>query len=727
MKPVQIPPVQGHGYTEEINIGKYWAVMKRRWFPASLIFLLTAVPASMAALNHQSNYQADGKLLFRKKNTSLSLLIDASRTQRVGELEGLSSLNTPVDTEAEVLRTTPLLETVLGRQPLQNQQGQPLKPHDVLPKLTVKGIKGTDFLQVAFKHHDAKSAAAFVNTLMQVYLEQNSQNNQREAVAARDYITQQLPVTETKLRMAEANLQSFKEQNNVVVLQEESISAVKMLANLDEQIAKARTSLADTVSRTQSLEGKLGLSEREAIALNAVSQSPAVQQVLDEYRKTQAQLAIQQTRYKSPHPEITGLERKVAALQAVLGDRVGQVLGAQAADLDQTLQIDKLKEKLIEEMVSSAVNRQGIASQLDTLYQTRDNYQKRANVLPQLENQQQDLERQVKTAKSEYETLVQRFQEVKIAETQNLGNAQIASPAVVPDQPLLLNRWLIFGAGLTAASLLALLAAFALDLRDVVIRSVKDVREHYRYPFLGEIPRLRLRNLSGMRLVRPEVDPLGSEVYRLVQTNLKFFNKDGAVKSMVVTSALAKEGKSTLVANLASTMAQLGDRVLVIDADLRHPTQHVIWDISNQVGLSTFLSQTQEDLPAGLVAKPMPNVDVLPAGPPSYNPLSLLGSLQMEWLIRDYTQQYDWVIIDGPPLLVSDALALTKTADGVLLVARPGVIDTESAKVANELLANSGQRVLGVVANAVTNANHPSGYLRRTADYYYRQPAGVKN
>jgi polysaccharide biosynthesis transport protein len=727
MKPVQIPPVQGHGYTEEINLGKYWAVMKRRWFPASLVFLLTAVPATMAALNHQSNYQADGKLLFRKKNTSLSLLIDASRTERVGELEGLSSLNTPVDTEAEVLRTIPLLETALGRQSVKDEQGNLLKPSDLLPKLTIKGIKGTDFLQVAFKHHDSQTAAAFVNTLMQVYLEQNSQNNQREAVAARDYITQQLPVTEAKLRMAEANFQGFKEQNNVVVLQEESVSAVKMLANLDEQIAKARTSLADTVSRTQSLQGRLGLSEAEAIALNAVSQSPAVQQVLEEYQKNQAQLAIQQTRYKSPHPEITGLERKVAALEAVLDDRVSRVLGSQVANVGSTLQIDKLKEKLIEEMINSAVNRQGIASQLETLYQTRANYQNRANVLPQLENKQQELERQVKTAKSEYETLVQRLQEVKIAETQNLGNAQIASPAAVPDKPLLLNRWLIFGAGLTAASLLAILAAFALDLRDSVIRSVKDLREHYRYPFLGEIPRLRLRHQPTMRLVRPEVDPLGSEVYRLIQTNLKFFNKDGAVKSMVVTSALAKEGKSTLVANLAYTMAQLGDRVLVIDADLRNPTQHLIWDISNQIGLSSFLSQTREDLPAGLVAKPMPNVDVLPAGPPSYNPLSLLGSLQMEWLIRDYTKQYDWVIIDGPPLLVSDALALTKTADGVLLVARPGVIDTESAKVANELLTNSGQRVLGLVANAVTNANHPSGYLRRTADYYYRQPAGVKH
>jgi polysaccharide biosynthesis transport protein len=727
MKSVQIPPVQGHGYTEEINLGKYWAVMKRRWFPASLVFLLTAVPATMLALNHQSKYQADGKLLFRKKNTSLSLLIDASRTERVGELEGLSSLNTPVDTEAEVLRTIPLLEMALGRQAVKDEQGNLLKPNDVLPKLTIKGIKGTDFLQVAFKHHDPKTAAAFVNTLMQVYLEQNSQNNQREAVAAREYITQQLPMTEAKLRMAEANFQSFKEQNNVVVLQEESVSAVKMLANLDEQIAKARTSLADTVSRTQSLQGRLGLGEAEAIALNAVSQSPAVQQVLEEYQKNQAQLAIQQTRYKSPHPEITGLERKVEALEAVLGDRVARVLGTEVANVGSTLQIDKLKEKLIEEMINSAVNRQGITSQLDTLYQTRANYQNRANLLPQLENRQQELERQVKTAKSEYETLVQRLQEVKIAETQNLGNAQIASPAAVPDQPLLLNRWLIFGAGLTAASLLAILAAFALDLRDSVIRSVKDLREHYRYPFLGEIPRLRLRNQPTMRLVRPEVDPLGSEVYRLVQTNLKFFNTDGAVKSMVVTSALAKEGKSTLVANLAYTMAQLGDRVLVIDADLRNPTQHLIWDISNQVGLSTFLSQTQEDLPAGLVANPMQNVDVLPAGPPSYNPLSLLGSLQMEWLIRDYTQQYDWVIIDGPPLLVSDALALTKTADGVLLVARPGAIDTESAKVANELLANSGQRVLGLVANAVTNANHPSSYLRRTADYYYRQPADARN
>ncbi|MBE9028804.1 polysaccharide biosynthesis tyrosine autokinase [filamentous cyanobacterium LEGE 11480] len=719
----QPPNLQGNGYHEEADLGKYWAVLRRRWLPSSLMFLLIAVPAALFAINQKPTYQADGKLLFRKKDTGLSLLIDSSRNQRVGELEALNSLNTPVDTEAQVIQTLPLVEQALAQQPLRDAKGDPLRPADVIKQLKAKGIKGTDVVAVSYQHGEAEAASKFVNALMNVYLEHNRQVNQNEASAAKRFILKQLPLTESKLLQAEAALQNFKEQNNVVVLQEESVSAVKKLAGIDEQISQVRTQLSDTVARGQSLQTKLGVDEPSAIALNAVSQSPDVQQVLEEYRKTQAELVTQQTRYKSPHPAITSLERRIAALDRLLSSRLARVLEGNSRLNTQNLQIDTLKAKLIADMVNGAVVRQGLSSQLRTLYNTRANYQNRANILPQLEKQQQDLDRQVDTLKSDYEALTQRLQAVTIAETQNPGNARIASLAVIPDSPRSLRRWLILGGGLTAASLMFLITAFGLDLRDSVIRSVKDLRQELPYPFLGMVPRLRLGGpiwkpgAGAAQLVRS--NPLGREVFRLLQTNLKFFTENQSTRSLVITSALAKEGKSTIVANLAQTLGQLGDRVLVIDADLHNPSQHLIWDIRNDLGLSNFLSKNQEK-PTVIAASS--NVDILPAGISREDPLTLISSLQMEWLINDLSQQYDWVLVDAPPLLVSDALNLSKMVDGIVLVARPGSIDTGSASVVREMLQNSGQRVVGVVANAVPEAQHPSSYLRRTADYYYRQP-----
>jgi capsular exopolysaccharide synthesis family protein len=207
-----------------------------------------------------------------------------------------------------------------------------------------------------------------------------------------------------------------------------------------------------------------------------------------------------------------------------------------------------------------------------------------------------------------------------------------------------------------------------------------------------------------------------SEAYRMLQANLRFLSPDRKLKVIVVTSSVPKEGKSTVSTNLAVAIAQLGSRVLLIDADLHHPQQHHIWELTNEVGLSeVIVGQTELNK---AVKQVMPYLDVLPSGVIPPNSLALLGSQRMNSLIEDFSSIYDFVIVDTSPLLlVADALTLSKMSDGILLVSRPGAIDKVSAKATQELLSQSGQKVLGLVVNGVMVENEPDSYFHHAKAY----------
>jgi capsular exopolysaccharide synthesis family protein len=204
----------------------------------------------------------------------------------------------------------------------------------------------------------------------------------------------------------------------------------------------------------------------------------------------------------------------------------------------------------------------------------------------------------------------------------------------------------------------------------------------------------------------------------MIQANLKFLSSDKALKVIVVSSAVPNEGKSTVAANLAAVMAQLGRRVLLVDADMRHPSQHTTWDLINDVGLSNVI--VSRDEPRVAVQEVMSNLDVLCSGVIPPNPLALLDSDRMASLISGFSKNYNFVIIDTPPVvLAADALILGEMADGVLLVTRPGIVDVTSAHTVKEALHRSGLNILGLVINGVIQKNEPNSYF-----YYSNRYSG---
>jgi polysaccharide biosynthesis transport protein len=712
---------------EEIRFDKYWLTLKRHRLPAGLIFLLALAGAGFVATLEQPSYQAEGKLLFRKRDRTAALLTEGDKGS---QLEALNNQNTPIDTEAEVLQSLPLVQKVITNLKLKGPTGAPLAPEVLLKGLTVKGVKGTDILLVSYKSDSAKEAAAVVNQLIKTYIANNVQLNRAEATAARQFIRKQLPDITGRLEQSEINLRNFEEANQVVSLPDEAKSSVETVAELSKSIATAKSTFDNANAQTAALSRQVQRSEAAALALNNLNQSTGVQQALGQIQQVEAELANQQALYRSGHPNVKILERRQQTMNNLLRQRVREVLGSDQAVSRQDLQVGLSEQKLIEQFIGSEITRRGLASQMQALVQARTAYESRGNRLPRLRQQREALERQVVTLRNNYNALSQRLQEVELAENQDLGIAQVVAQATVPELPLASKQKLILMGGSVVGALLYILMAFALDLRDHSIKTAKEVREVFPFPSLGLIPLLRRKQMgrktnqdSGVPLL-PVIEypnSLTSAAYRMLQSNLKFLNPDRRIKSITITSAIAKEGKSTVAANIAATLAQMGHRVLLLDVDFYRPVQHRIWELPNNVGLSNVI-MSQVKLKT-VINRVQPNLDVIPSGTLPPRPLALVDSKRMTALMSAFEAQYDYIICDTPPLVVaSDVVAFSKKTDGILLVVRPGVIDANSAEEAKRIMVQSSLELLGVVTNGVAIENEPDTYLKRAREYYDNIP-----
>ncbi len=690
------------------DVQRYWQVLGRRWKPAALVMLATTAAGVGVATFQKPTYNATGKLLL--KSNRLPVLTGlggdaAVGANNLGALSQLSQLTTPVRTEAETLLSRPVIEKTIQALNLKDKKGKPMSPEDLMQLVKVKEVSGADVLKVVYADHNSKRAAAVVNQVMQEYLKLNVSSNQSEAVAARQFIAQELPKTAKVVAQADEALRLFKEQNGVVDLAQEGKQLSDALGTIEGEMTQVRTNLSEVNSRYGSLNNKLGMDPGQALAAGTLSQSPGVQQALQQLQQLQAQLSQERTKYQDNHPTVVNLIEKEAALREILQQRVGQTIGDQPVPA-QSVMMGELKQSLIKEYVGSEVAQAGLVQKFKTLGSARESYRSRLSRLPQLEQDQRSLQRRLDVAQATYSTLLKRLQEVQLAERQTIGTARMIEQAAAPLKPSGSTKALTVALGGVLGLLLASATATFLEMRDRSIKTVKEARDLFGYtwlgtiPYFGKPPKRRTNSWTVPSLpVRDMPRSLVSSAYRMVQANLRFISLDRTLKTVVITSSVPKEGKSTVAANLAATMAQLGRKTLLIDADLHNPSQHHIWGISNVEGLSDAVVGQTAALKA---AQPvLENLSVLTAGSIPPNPLALLDSKRMATLIESLQDHYDCILLDAPPLVVeAEALTLGGITQGILLVTRPGVLDLESARTAKELLDQSNQPVLGMVINS---------------------------
>ncbi|MEH2367740.1 GumC family protein [Nostoc sp.] len=699
-----------------LDLQQYSLLLKRRWL---IIAAVTASIFGLSALNaikQKPIYEAEGKLLFSKTDRVSSL---TSPSAQVGELRSVTEINSPLDTEAEVIRSNPIVEKTIASLRLVDKQGTPLEINEFLQKVKIKSVRGTDILAISYSSSNPEEAADVVNSLMRYYLENNIQINQAQATVAKKFLRKQLPEVEARVARSEAALRRFKEGNRVIALEQEATKGVDKLANLSDQITQAQANLTDAETRSKLLQRQLRLNSQQAVDMGNLSQSKAVQEVLTQYQQVQNQLAVEKTRYTDKHPTIANLLAKEAALKKQLETRIFENADREKSVPAQNLGMGELKQTLVAQLVQSDVERSALANRITVLQNAYTLSQRRLSVLPQLQEKQQQLERQLQVATSTYEELLKRSQEVDVVVNQNVGNARVISAALLPKNALPSKIAFHLALGGFLGILLGVGVALILEAMDRSLKTLEQAQQLLGYSLLGTIPHLaqKAKN-SGESLVVAVKDNSYSEAssaFEMLQTSLDFTISDRPLKVIAVVSSAPGEGKSFVAANLAVAQAHMGRRILLVDADMRHSSQQEIWKRSNPVGLSNVLVGQVEFRNA--TQEVLVNLDLLTAGTILAKPAALLDSQRMALLIQEAIKDYDCVIIDTPALsLFGDALMLGKMADGILLVVHPGVLDRAVAKSTKIMLEQARSHVLGMVVNGVT-AEKASGYYHSKGSY----------
>jgi polysaccharide biosynthesis transport protein len=705
------------------EIQRYLQIAYRRKWWAIAVFGSVVIVSILFSVFATRLYEASGQLLL-KRNRSSSSIGDIG--EKLGQLEALGTQSSPVNTEIEVIRSMPIGEKIIEELKLKDPKGRRLEYIEFIKSLRVKNTRQTDILEVVYKDTDRFKSAAIVNKLFDLYIENDISNNRQEARAAKVFIEKQLPQVEETVKQAELSLREFKELNQVIDLTSEAKSAVDSIGDIRKQVSAVQAELSSTTVQSQNLQSSLGM-EADAAFLWG---SPSVQQVLGELQQVGQKIAVEQIRYQDRSPVIIDLRRKQASLNSLLEQRVGEEMAAKLQDRARISQVDSTQQELINSFVKLETERLGLTAKSARLSSQLQAYQDRTAILPKLEQQQRALERKLKVAQSTYEILLARLQSVKIAENQTVGNVRVIAPAVAPgiDDQVFPRKSLIIGIGALLGIALAALVVTILETLDRSIKTIDEIRDLSGYPIMGIIPDF---NYSSSRKTRKDIpssaiatttsqlivrdaprSPI-TEAFRILQTNLQFSNSDNSLKVIVVTSSVPQEGKSTIAANLALTMADLGKRVLLVDVDMRKPSQQKIWKLDNKVGLSSVLTdQTTLDLAKQQLSD---HIDIVTSGPIPPNPVTLIQSKKMLDLVEMASHDYDLVILDSPPVTVAaDASILGKIGNGILLVVRPEVADSGSFGYTKRVLEQSDQNVFGMVVNGITPENNSYSY-----NYYY--------
>ena len=565
-----------------------------------------------------------------------------------------------------------------------------------LARLDVTPVRNSRLVEVSFRSQDPEVAAKVANGIAKTYIEQNLEFRFTASRDASAWLAQQLEEQRAQVEAAETALQHYREQTDALSVADRQNIVVQKLADLNSAVTKAKT---DRLLK-ESMYRQLASIEHDAVALDtfpAILANAFIQQQKSELANLQRQRAQQAEKLGERHPEMLRLQSAIQSSQMKLDGEIAKVV--------QGVRTEYQAAQAQEQSLTSALNAQ--KNEAQSMNRKAIDYGV--------------LERDVESSKQIYQSLLQRAKETGVSGALKTSNIRIVDLADVSSDPVSPRRMINLLVGLLGGILCGVGVAFFFEYMDNRIKTPEELQTQLGLPSMGIIPKLTGEH-AGDPLINGSVPQNFAEAFRGLRTNVLFSFADGGSRSVVVTSTGPGEGKTTVACNLALGMAMAGQRVLLIDADMRRPRVHEALKIQHEPGLSNLLVGAAK---ANEVMRQtaLPNFYVLPAGKIPPNPAELLGSKRFAELLNSLKDHFDLVVIDTPPVMaVTDAAVIGYRASGVLFVAAADVTNRNAAQTALDQLEHARVKFIGAVLNRVDlegNAYYYSKYYRKEYAGYY--------
>ena len=610
------------------------------------------------------------------------------------------------ETQYQILRSRSLAELVIEKY---TQAGHPdfLDLKDPVKTFiddyyVLEPVKGSQLIKIHMTASDPENAALLANLLAETYIKENLLRRVTASKEAEEWLENQIRSARSQREAKDIELLDFKKSHDVVSVEERYNTVLKSLSVLNESysnINAQRVAAEGSLAQLESLYRTYQKAGRET-SLAVVFDSELLRSLMLEDTRLDQEYQELSVRYKDQHPKML---RLIAQREDVKSKIDAEISRQMEGRRDQYKMLKAQEDALANELETT----KGQAMELATWGVT----------LNLLGSEQGTHQRQ-------HETLESRAREIQLQAVTEANNARIidsAVPVLKAVKPrMAFNALLGLVVGLVGGVGMVLL----LEYLDNTIKSEGDVEEYLGLPCLGIIP-----SLASSGVVVPE-DGIGLDLYTLdnpkstaaeccrsIRTNIQFIAQSrGGMRSLLVTSSNQREGKSATTMRLAISMVQAGQRICIIDSDLRRPRLHKAFGVTNHVGLTSYLAG-DSSVDAILQKTSLPGLSLISSGPLPPHPAELLGSPRMRQLMQELLQRYDRILLDSPPaVVISDAVILSQMVDGVIFVVKSNNVPRTVVQAAVRRLRDVNAPLVGVVVNDINLDQGSYGY-----NYYYYQ------
>ena len=563
--------------------------------------------------------------------------------------------------------------------------------------LDVSPVRRSNLVEVSFDSYDPDMAARVANKIGDEYINENLDLRWDQTMKASQWLAGRLVGLQATLEKSQDELQAYASSHSLVFLSDkENMANVR----LREMMTEYTTAEADRFTRQAAYNQ---IKKGDIDELPEVMNDRIVMDLKEKMADAEKQYADVTTWVKPDYPKARELKKQMAAIQS---------------------QIDKQKAmvvKNIDDQYQAAVNRETL------LAKAIDEQKKVVQDIDQKSIKYNILKQKVDTDRQLYDGLLERMKEAQVSVGLNSSNIRIVDSAQVPQGPAKPRVLLNLALGLVLGLALGAGIAFFQEYLDKTLKSSDDVEHLLRLPSLGLLPKFALNgdhssqqgelvaiSSNGHGELAPAIQtaPEALESYRSLRTSV-LLSASPVPRLILVTSALPGEGKTTTIVNLGATLASLGNQVVVVDCDMRRPACHGSMGVPNKPGFVQCLTG-HVDLGQALLPVPgVNNLSVIPCGPIPPNPAEILSSPLTGELLRKLRGQFDFVLVDSPPLLsVADSRILATLTDAAVLVTRAHSTPYDVVRRARSLLYGAGARILGVALNGVDLGREGYGYMR---------------